>query len=134
MIGCPYFNNFSIHCFINTDSLCDIGWKSFNGSCYIGGSEHPKRNYQSAQNYCNDRLSNLVSSNNSQRFTTRESKKDRYGEMVFCCCSLSKKSSWTLLEIQNFQKCFILGQLKAYHRKQVDVFFILIPKLDLVDK
>ena len=28
---------------------------------------------------------------------------------------LSKKSSWTLLNVQVFQKCFILDQLKAYH-------------------
>ena len=43
--------------------------------------------------------------------------------------TLSKKSSWTLLKVQIFQKCFILGHLKAYHRTQVDVFFILIPNL-----
>ena len=41
--------------------------------------------------------------------------------------TLSKK-------VQFFQKCFILGQLKAYHRKQVDVFFILIPNLKDFEK
>ncbi len=43
--------------------------------------------------------------------------------------TLNKKSSWTLLKILFFQKCFILGQLKAYHRKQVGVFSNLIPNL-----
>ena len=43
--------------------------------------------------------------------------------------TLSKKSSWTLLKVQLLRKCFIISQLKAYHRKQVDVFFNLIPNL-----
>ncbi len=43
--------------------------------------------------------------------------------------TLSKKSSWTLTQVQFSQKCFILGKLKAYYVKHVNVLFILIPNL-----
>ena len=45
-----------------------------------------------------------------------------------------KKSSWTLIKVQ-FSNCFILGKLKAYYVKQVNVLFTLIPNLkESVDK
>ena len=49
--------------------------------------------------------------------------------------TFSKESSWTLKKVKFSQKCFILGKLKAYYVKQVNVLFILIPNLkELVDK
>ena len=40
-----------------------------------------------------------------------------------------QKSFWTLIKLPFSQKCFILGKLKAYYVKQVNVLCILIPNL-----
>ncbi len=40
-----------------------------------------------------------------------------------------QKSFWTLIKVQFSQKCFILGNLKAYYIQQVNLLFILIPNL-----
>ncbi|XP_072044854.1 uncharacterized protein [Amphiura filiformis] len=43
------------------DSLCDNGWMSYKGNCYLGSGVLSKRRFRSAEDYCNNKVANLVS-------------------------------------------------------------------------